>query len=575
VCDFRLSYYPGLVHEGHQSFLDVIIPLLPSCLLILSVPIALLGVVLSRVNFNEYGLLGGLNWMYYVGLGFALVALGVESMSKKPRKSIMWLTVLLSQIYIWVLPELTFSGLVMPAANHDLVFYPDTFSIVMHSHITAEQQLYQSWPGPYILGAILKLIFQSSSYIQLFDLMPIIDNMAVSILLYCFLSNYLGAGYSILAFIGISVFGVFNFTETLTTLTPFSSSYVLFYACTLILLILILRNGSSNKKTILIILIFFTSLSISHPEVGLAAVLAVTASFIPDALKRKAMMKLPFLLLFLGLALISLWASIAAISYLRGYTLGIFLNHLFNVFGSVSEITTAVASTSKLHELLNNLRLWVVIFMVGGALPALFKGNVRKDVNYQRIFCYAMGIGIAATIAGNIQTIGYPVRVFAYLLPVIIFLDLVSLSFLSRKTLIVVLVLVLAALSPISVALVYGNMPSEAVPDSSIQASIYYDTYAAIQSSNGWNTILEGQYVGFYGQNLNILYPYSQRVYFGVRFPSQPSDNFIVLGRVTQVEQQFLTGNGIMIDAASLDLNSQQDYYLIYNSGLMTIYYGS
>lgn len=548
-------------------------------LIIISIIIGALNVFLFPARIGIYGLISGLNWSYLLGFVLTLLALGIESTTRNPRKSLLWLLIILSELYLWVLPELTASGLIMPAANHDVLFFPDTSSIVAYGHITPQQLVYQSWPSAYIFAAMLKLVLPSISYVQLFNLVPILENIIVSLLLYCFLIRYLDQSYSSLAFIGVALFELFNFTESLTSISPFSLPYLLFYVCSLIFLILVKEKSLSSRSLFPIIVLFFVSLSIMHPEIALVAVFCVTAVFIPDVIRHRISVQRVVSLFLIGLVLISGWALYAGTFYLENRGLANILNLLFNVFSSLGQTATSgLVGTSGEHLLLDIVRYVILLPMAAIGVLALTKGLLKRDINYFRILCYICGIAIAAIIAGDVQTRDYPVRVFAYLLPILVFLDLSIVSMSGKKFLSYFIILLLAISAPISIIAVYGNAASESVPSSSLQASTFYDTYGTILHSNAPNTILEGQYVGSYGNKLGLLNPSSSAEIlfgFGVSLPSQFTTDYVVLGQFTAAYYYFVTGNASAVNSAASNLDSSNSYNLVYSSNSMDVYFST
>ena len=105
-----------------------------------SFPLVLWGLLHSHQGVGDYGLLGSLSPIYYIGFGVALVGCVVGFMFPHTLRGLVLAQVLVVEAYMWLLPALWFSGLIFPASAHDIFFYPDSASIMITGHINPENQ---------------------------------------------------------------------------------------------------------------------------------------------------------------------------------------------------------------------------------------------------------------------------------------------------------------------------------------------------------------------------------------------------------------------------------------------------
>ncbi len=541
-------------------------------LTMVSVPVLIIGAELSSNTIGEYGLISNLSYVYIAGLVCCLASLGLESISSSPSETIMWLDLLITVAYLWIGPILIFPGLPMPAEGHDLQYYSTTASITSSGHLNPQAYIYQSWPGAYLFFAIVKMIFFPLSYVQLYRLVPLVYNLLVLIVTFCFSRSFVGRKHVAIPFIAAGFMELFNFSTTLTSVSPFSFPFVIFYAAVFLIFSLKLE-GASLKRLSIISFIFFISLSTIHPEIAFVAIVAIFSMSVPAIIKREISIWNALQLPILGLLFDGCWTLIAALPFLNNFGPSTIFGSLFHITTSlVSGSVERFAGISSAYSFIDSIRLVLFLVLVSGMFPVLIMRSFMRHRSYLMLLSMILFIGIAFVVVGNAQGQSYPVRVFAYLLPIIVVMDVISIFQLPRKIVMPALILALIISGPVSLTVLYGDLGADYVPPASIQSSVFFSSHVSLSKFSQPPVILTDQLIGDYGYNLSTIYPFSYPAWVQSALGSN-AFQFIALGHLSINIESFLIPNGSTIISNAMDnLSINPNYDTVYSSGVVVLY---
>lgn len=529
----------------------------------------------SPLSIGPLGVLEAFSPLFYLGFGVLLVGFSLQFVNPEPSKALVGIQVILAEVYLWLVPPLVLPGLVLPASAHDLFFYTDFFSIVQTGHLNSAVYVYQSFPGPYILTAIVKELLSPASFLMLAKTAALGLNLIASLFLFVFLRSQLGSQNILYPAMGVLLFQMFNFTEQLTTLTPFAAGTLYFYFYVFVMAALVARRVNVLRPTRIAIplMVVAAALSITHPLIGIEAQAAVSVLLVYEI--RFARLRLtpvvPLLLLpFLLIGGVSLF--LASQQFLSGNLptiIGSVSNFLGGFFGGTLQ---SYQSTSASHVLVNNAKLAVFLSMIGLAAPSFIGSLVKRSPQGLRLLAVAIAITIATFFVAGAGGTNFNVYYIAAILPVVVILDLNTLSSFPRRGLVVAALVILAASTPVSYLVIYGNVVAEVPSQPSLSASVFYSEYASPTGLTNSHTITGLQYIGYYGPNLETILPYTYPEEGTLQSIGTLNAQFVALGEGAVYIAKFTFGNSTLVEASMSRLQGSSSWVPFYSSDGVMLY---
>ena len=531
-------------------------------LLLLSVVSGLLSLASPAViSPGPLGFFSDLTPFYVIGFGACIAALVVTTFGKGSNAIVLMQFAML-EFYLWVIPQSIMPGLRFPAAAHDLFFYSSTASISSRGFIQPLVYQYQSWPVTYIFAAIVKLVLGHIGYLQIYHLAPLLLNSFVALVLYCLFREYLQSSRA--AVIGALIFELFDYTEQFTTVSPFAMGSLLFYVYVSMMLISWVKGNELSSRHLIIFFIFAAAISATHPVIAVEMVVASFAVFFLLGIRRPRVRGFSFLYLTVGLMAIILWAMFGARELFATYSSLLYTLFRFSsgiVSPAVNQLTTGTSS----HLLVDTARFAVLAVMAVLALPSMIR-HFRRNEKVRVLLSFAVGIMASAVFLGGVEGSSFYILLLSAVLPVLLILDLMTLVRVPPRILGAVLLLGLVLSAPVSILVVYGNLPQESVSDPTLSAGVYYSRFAVAQYALGSTTLAQYDFLGFYGGNLATLVPYTNN---GITLESAKTvqPQFVVLGSTAQSY-----ANSTFILSTEQWITHYPAYGSVYSSGYETLF---
>ena len=539
-------------------------------------------------SISNLGMIASTSPLYFVGIAILILAIVLGLCNNHVSPSLSIIQVLLLEGFLWYVPAQIFPSLPFPGSNHDFYFYSNWFGLLKAGHLQPQVLSYQAYPGAYLLISEIITIVGFSNAVTLFQLTPFILNVAVTLFLLVGFRAIIGKDQSRVVILAILIFQLFNFTGVLAVYTFFSVGYVFFYlglSLAAAFGVFSSRARRLGNKELLLLFLLFAAVSITHPEIPLVLLGVLIFPLTFKAILTKNTNEV-LQVLRMGIVLASViigWVFIGGYAFLHGFGPGIvtaFLNPLgtFLGAGTVQLLNSAAGG----HLITNYLKIATTLLVAFVALPMVIEGIMKRSVPVMSLVLGLLGIAFTAVLVGNIQGFGYVPRVFSYSLPILAVFAGVTLSRARRLTTIIILVFLTISV-PIFFATNYSDLAVDNIPPSVIDASVYFAGHAPLASQTNHANIYELQIIGFYGYNLNTIYPY-----YSIIFPNNnpqlnsPSNlfsakslqgiSYFVLGSNTAQQVGFFYGNSSRIREATVLSTSNSSYNLVYSGNTTLLF---
>jgi hypothetical protein len=134
--------------------------------------------------------------------------------------------------------------------------------------------------------------------------------------------------------------------------------------------------------------------------------------------------------------------------------------------------------------------------------------------------------------------------------------------------------LVLAISVPVSYLVLYGNIATESVPQSTLVVSQFFSAYDNPTPVPGMQTLLSSGLVGYYGSNLKTITPY---VYLTpleqCSCAISLASTFVEIGQSDRLSYLYQWGNDSIITSTYNSLLGNPSFDLVYSSALNRLFY--
>jgi len=267
-------------------------------------------IVFADFRIGFYGLIDSFPITLFVGLGFLTIASAILWLSKEyhPKLLVTQLVLLISAL--WLAPAIADGS--APFANHALRSLGLVEYIARTGNMTASELAYLSWPGAFVIPALISKTF-SVSFESMLNYAPFGMRLLYILPLYIFLRNTLGKDKRNYIWVGMWLFFLASWTGD----AYFASTAGVAFLLLLILVALITtpllweRGIKSHPVLIASIVAVFGFLSITHLLTSLVA-LSIMAGIV--LLKRNRRV---FLVVGLCLGLLVTWNLTGALGATR------------------------------------------------------------------------------------------------------------------------------------------------------------------------------------------------------------------------------------------------------------------
>jgi hypothetical protein len=556
------------------SDLRHIIAIRAQILTTISIVVMLVSLSVSSQGISIYGLIGSLSPLYFMAVALLLMAMYIATSLGKKHNVLLIFQFILFEVYLWGIPAFFYQGLRFPAAAHDLFFYSDIASIEKFGKLNPALYVYQGWPIPYLLDSIVWKILGPVPYLDLSRAAPLLINLFASLLTLNLIKQFFRTHALQTAIFGVVFFQLFNYTEQFTTMAPFAIAFILYYACTFTILPRLIRGGQARPglPEMILLLLFVATLSATHPVVDIIMISGFVFSFLTrPSLTKSTLMYI----LFFSVVLVSLWGLFFPSLGFLIPTLKFYLqNHLTVLNSFFGGTASSFVGVSYEHSIVNWTKIALLFGLVLLAAPGLFYNIKLKNIRIVRLLFFVFGTFLAAITIGSLQGGNINAYWLASIIPILILFDLFTVIKLKSRFIKPLILLVLAISVPVSYLVLYGNIATESVPQSTLVVSQFFSAYDNPTPVPGMQTLLLSGLVGYYGSNLKTITPY---VYLT---PVEPcscaislASTFVEIGQSDRLSYLYQWGNDSIITSTYNSLLGNPSFDLVYSSALNRLFY--
>lgn len=551
-------------------------------------------------EISPYGMIGTMQLTYLLGVSLLVVALCLSNFSGNRGSPFTWIQFIILLAYLWYLPVLIYPVLPFPASNHDFVFFPAWYSVIANGHLDFSTYgvFFQPYPASYLLMATLLVVLHLDNYVSVFQLTPFLLNLLSSLFLYAFFKSAFGDNHSKFVFPALALFQLLNFSGILAVYTFFSIGYLYYYIVLGLLSVTGFFAGkisSIGRRAWLLLMPVVISLELTHPEIPIAVMAMMMVVGLGSRVRKTPIANYQLRLAYLSGVIFLAWAIFAAY-ILNASIIPVFFQSLTQgilVFFR-SAIPGQVSVTSS-HILTDYVKIFTVFGVGILAIPALVKIISNRHMLW--IFFSMLGLALEALTVGNIQGYSFVIRILAYTLPFLVFLDIYSIILLVGKSsaptnpvkvkrtgyLVVALLIILA---PVFYVNNYSNLQSDLIPSAVISASAYFTSHVPPLDSPFAGFVYSFQPINDFGSNLHALSPYyssgisgafgnyglqNSTSLFSLRELSK--SEYFVIGENTLQQADFYGGTQLRALVISATSRANSVYPLVYSDNEVTIYY--
>jgi hypothetical protein len=233
-------------------------------------------ILYAKLEIGYWGLVNSLPITFFVALALLVIASALLWVSKEKHTKLLGLQLVTIILALALVPVIT--GGSIPFINHGYrnVGYVD--HIVRQGHFDTQLTFYLSWPGAFVLGAIINILCQID-FTPLIEILPFLLPVLFIIPLYIFLKNILGQSRSKYVWAGCLIFSAAGGGGGNLISAGGTAAFLL-----LVILALVTNRRLWHKEgnpfpIILLIVIAFTAMVVCHMLTSLAtlAMIAVLA----------------------------------------------------------------------------------------------------------------------------------------------------------------------------------------------------------------------------------------------------------------------------------------------------------
>lgn len=244
-------------------------------------------ILYARLEIGHWGLIGSLPITFFVALAFLAVASAILWVAKERHEKLLCLQLLILILALNSVPLIT--GGSQSFINHDYRNLGYVDYIVRQNHFDTQVSSYLSWPGAFILLAIIAKI-GLIDFEPLIEVLPILSSILLLPLLYIFLKNTIGEARRNYCWAGCWLFylaawgGAGNLTSAMGT-----AVFPLMVILALITSPSLWRKDSKPFALLSLIAIAFAATVIAHLLTSLAALCIIAAFCLARLDKRLAL----------------------------------------------------------------------------------------------------------------------------------------------------------------------------------------------------------------------------------------------------------------------------------------------
>lgn len=407
-------------------------------------------ILYARLEIGYWGLVNGLPVTFFVALALLMVASALLWLSTEKHNKLLSLQVLIIILSLAMVPMITGGSISFINHGYRNVGYVEY--IVRQGHFDTQLSFYLSWPGAFVLSAVMSSLCQID-FTSLIETLPAFLPIITILPVYIFLRNTLGESRSKYVLVGCLIFflagagGAGNIISAMGTAT-----ILLLVVLALLTNRRIWHRDGNALPVLLLIIIAFTGVVISHLLTSLAA-LAIIAAL---ALARKDMR---LVLTAVGcLAVLLTWNLTVAGEYVipRLPFIGE-VGFIFDIDLLAEREITGHFMGSGSHVAITIIKIiHAALFLLIGFAGFISSLVVRRDLKSTISLAAITLIPIPLAILSGYYAEEIITRIYIFIMPGVAYFS-VRLFDINKRIIAAVLCLLLIIAIPMKLATAYGN----------------------------------------------------------------------------------------------------------------------
>lgn len=531
---------------------------LSTLLLSLSIIIWSISIYFSKLEIGDYGLIQGLNPLFFVAIGLLTVSFFITIKYNTKNKKLLIMHLISIFLFTALIPILIEGT---PRFPYNFQTAQNVDYITQYAHSNADIMQYQTWPGVFYFDTIITLISNISPFNSIL-IIPLLFGFFIGLpVSYLFYSTFLNKKETWAALL---LTNVLFFGSPIYLLPGVVGGLMATFALLIFLRFELINSRDSWGMRILFI-IFCAGAVVSHFLSSIYLLMALIFFSILLIICKRDMDK-KFILLFV---LIATWQVYIAGSYAIDQVAGS-ISTAFHLEKTVSATQTAAFGGSQTHTQIIYVKIISIVMVSILAFIGLFyeimwkRKFTLKNLALPTWISANFSITLLTSYSGEILS-----RTFAASSSA---LYMLGAKIINNNKLSLILLLVLIIAPPLSIINAYGNEAVDYVSYTEIAGANFFFDYHADNSvilSLGQRALIYRYYSDFqnwaYDPNnatLEKIIPVNQRPIFN-RF-------YILVGQKDIDQYTFLNGQ---TDLSFLrDIDSSHEYNRIYDSPGFTLY---
>ena len=243
-------------------------------------------ILYAKFEIGHLGLIHGLPVTFFIALAFLTVASAILWLSPQKHGKLLCLQLLIFISALWLVPLIT--GGSPPFTDHAYRNLGMIDYVVRQNHFDPTQLFYQSWPGSFIVSAVVVKIgaVNLEPWLNVF---PFFTQLFCLFPLYLFLRNTLGEARSNYCWAGIWLFFLANWSAQGYLGPPAIALFLLLTLLALITSASIRKDDFEASVLLCLVVLVFITLAVTHLLTALAALCILGALYLVTRKKRMAL----------------------------------------------------------------------------------------------------------------------------------------------------------------------------------------------------------------------------------------------------------------------------------------------
>lgn len=408
-------------------------------------------ILYAKFDIGYWGLIGGLPITFFVALALLTVASAILWVSREKHGQLLCLQLLILILALDLVPLVTGGSAPFINSGYRSLGYVDY--IVTQGHFDTQVTFYLSWPGAFVLPAVIGQI-GLIDFAPLVEILPVFLPILFLLPLYIFLRNTLGENRSNYIWAGCWLFYLADWTGPGNLISaPGIAAFLLLVILALVTNPRIWQKDGKSLVILVLIVIAFTAMVTSHLLTSLAALGIMAALSLVRRDRRLALATI------VCLAILLAWNLTVASTYVQNRLPIIFSEGklIFNpAVLAEREVTLHLFGSGPPGNIAKIKLVHAVLFALIGLAGLISTLITRKELKTTVSLLAITLIPISLIVLSGYYTREILNRIYAFVLPGMAYFG-ARLFDVNKRVVATVLCLLLIIAIPISMITTYGN----------------------------------------------------------------------------------------------------------------------